>query len=114
MNLTYKRSVTILREKEKNQWGEVIYGGSILFENVELTYQPLFLTENGKRVIKQCATLTIYEPLQHASPLKKEDWLNARVIDEAHNIMYVNEFSRINDREGKPIKYQLNLIERSD
>ncbi len=107
MNLLYRQSVTVCKITGKDKRGEPLYGEGVHYDGVELTNQPLFLTENGKRLIKMQVILTIYEALP------AEGWISAKVFDENHNLFYVNEFKPIHDVQDKIVKCQLILIERS-
>lgn len=111
MNLSYKQSVEISKKEKVNRWGEPVYGEKVVYNNIELEKQPIFQTVGGKREVKQKAILTIFEPQNSPISTTSEEWEGARVIDEDHNVFYVEKYEPKYDEENKLIKHQLNLLE---
>lgn len=111
MNLSYKQSVEISKKEAVNHWGEPVYEEKIVYDNIEIDKRPIFQTVGGKREVKQKAILTIFEP--QISPIStiKEEWEDARVIDEDHNVFYIQNYEPKYDEDNKLIKHQLNLLE---
>jgi len=65
----------------------------------------------GKREVKQKAILTIFEPQNSPISTTSEEWEGARVIDEDHNVFYVEGYEPKYDENNNLIKHQLNLLE---
>lgn len=114
MDLSYKRSVTIMKKEGENKWGEPIYSDQKVFDNVTLENSPLFVTVGKKRLVKDRVILTIYG--QNTSDLfsNEEVWLEAKVLDENHNALYISQVNLIKNNEGVAIKCQLILVGRGD
>ena len=111
MNLSYKQSVEISKRQGEDRWGEAIYGEMELFNNIELDKRPVFQTIGKKREVKQTAVLTIFEPQIDSISTSKEEWIGARVVDDAQNVFNVENYEAIYDENNNLIKHQLNLIE---
>ncbi|OAZ16860.1 hypothetical protein V425_05620 [Lactococcus lactis RTB018] len=111
MNLSYKQSVEISKKEKVNRWGEPVYGEKIIYNNIELEKRPIFQTVGGKREVKQKAILTIFEPQNSPVSKASEEWEGARVIDEDHNVFYVEGYEPKYDENNNLIKHQLNLLE---
>lgn len=111
MNLSYKQSVEISKKEKVNRWGEPVYGEKIVYNNIEIERRPIFQTVGEKREVKQKAILTIFEPQTSPISTIKEEWEGARVIDEDHNVFYVENYEPKYDENNELIKHQLNLLE---
>ena len=111
MNLSYKQSVEISKKEKVNRWGEPVYGEKIVYNNIEIEKRPIFQTVGGKREVKQKAILTIFEPQISPISTTDEEWEEARVIDEDHNVFYVEGYEQKYDENNNLIKHQLNLLE---
>jgi hypothetical protein len=111
MNLSYKQNVEISKKEKVNRWGEPVYGEKNVYNNIELEKQPIFQTVGGRREVKQKAILTIFEPQVIAVSTNIDEWIEARVIDEEHNVFYVENYEPKYDENNKLIKHQLNLLE---
>lgn len=111
MNLSYKQSVEISKKQGEDRWGDGIYGEMEIFNNIELDKRPVFQTIDKKREVKQTAVLIIFEPQINSISTSKDEWIGARVVDDAQNVFYVEDYEAISDENNTLIKHQLNLIE---